>query len=146
MEMTTTLLRPGDIAQKIETAMQDAFDNFRAHSVRDRTRTALTRFGELGRELGFSVCCKRSCFANADQGEWLYDQLWFVNHPDKKGFLVRVPMALESEFNDTESGIDDDFPKLLLARADVRVWLWQSLAGRKHIDFYKDQVREFGCS
>jgi hypothetical protein len=45
-----------------------------------------------------------------------------------------------------EHGIDNDFPKLLLARADVRVWLWQSSAGRRHIELYKDQIREFDRS
>lgn len=53
---------------------------------------------------------------------------------------------MESEFSEGEPGIDDDFPKLLLARADVRVWLWRSSAARSHIDLYKDQIREFGNS
>src|SRR5712672_618905 len=95
----------GDIAQRIELAVPAAFANFKANGVGERTRTALTAFGELGHELGFRVCCKRSCYAKADDGEWLYDQLWYANHPTKKGFLVRVPMALESEFSVSEPGI-----------------------------------------
>jgi len=135
-----------DIAQRIELAVPAAFANFKANGTGERTQTALKAFGELGHELGFVICCKPSCYAKADQGEWLYDQLWYANHPTKKGFLVRVPMALESEFSVSEPGIDDDFPKLLLVRADVRVWLWQSLDARKHIDLYKDQIKEFGHS
>ena len=135
-----------DIAQRIELAVPAAFANFKGNGIGERTRTALTAFGELGHELGFTVCCKRSCYAKADRGEWLYDQLWYADHPTKEGFLVSVPVALESEFGETEPAIDDDFPKLLLVRADVRVWLWQSLAARKHIDLYKDSIKEFGHS
>lgn len=139
-------MKISDIAQRIELATPAAFANFKANGIGERTRTALTIFGELGHELGFAVCCKRGCYGKADDGEWLFDQLWYANHPTKKGFLVRVPMALESEFSNSEPAIDNDFPKLLLVRADVRVWLWQSLAARKHIDIYKDQIREFRYS
>jgi hypothetical protein len=135
-----------DIAQRIELAVPAAFANFKVNGKSERTRTALTTFGELGHELGFAVCCKRGCYAKADNCEWLYDQLWYANHPTKTGYLVRIPMALESEFSNTEPHIDGDFQKILLVRADVRVWLWQSLAARKHIDLYKDQIKEFSYS
>jgi len=135
-----------DIAQRIEGAVPAAFENFKTNGAAERTRTALTTFGELGHEFGFTVCCRRGCYARADQGEWLYDQLWYADHPTKQGFLVRVPLALEAEFGDMEPKIDNDFPKLLLVRADVRVWLWQSLDAGEHIALYRDSIKEFGYS
>jgi hypothetical protein len=133
-----------DLARRIELAMPAAFANFATNKASGRTQTALTTFGELGHALGFAVQCKRSCYPKADQGEWLYDQIWFVNHATKQGFLTRLPMVLESEFDKPDRGIDDDFPKLVQARADVRIWLWWSVAARKHINLCKDQIIEFG--
>jgi hypothetical protein len=141
-----TALRPSDIAQKIELALPAAFANFKANGIGDRTRTALTTLGDLGRGLGFMVCCNSSCYPNATEGGWLYDQFWYINHPDKPGFIDHAAMALESEFSKTEPSIDNDFPKLLLARVDVRVWLWQSVTARNHIDLYKDHIKTFRYS
>lgn len=101
-------------------------------------------FGELGHSLGFRVSCKRSCYPQANDGEWLYDQLWYVTRTDNS--IIRVPMVLEAEFTDTEPHIDGDFQKLLIARADVRVWLWQTVDALKHIDLYKQQIRDFDRS
>ena len=139
-------MKASELAQEIELITLDAFANFAMNGKTARTQTAMTVFGGLGKRDGFTVCCRRSSYVERDEGEWLYDQLWYENSPTKKGFLVRAAMALEAEFNDFEPRIDNDFPKLLLARVDVRVWLWQSVDGRRHIDLYKDQIREFGYS
>jgi hypothetical protein len=72
--------------------------------------------------------------------------MWDANHSTKKGFMIRAPMVLEAEFSRPDSGIDDDFPKLVMARADVRVWLSWSVAARNHIGLFKDQIREFPYS
>lgn len=137
-------MEANDLAQRIELAVPVAFANFATNTKSARTQTALTTFGELGHALGFAVQCKRSCYPKADQGEWLYDQIWFVNHATKQGFLTCLPMVLELEFSTPAPGIDDDFPKLVQARAAVRVWLWQSVNARAHIDLCKDQIIEFG--
>jgi hypothetical protein len=106
----------------------------------------MNTLGDLGHEPGFYVCCRECSYAKRDDGGYLYDQFWYTDHATKKGFMDRVGMALESEFSNMEPGIDNDFAKLLQARTDVRVWLWQSVAGRQHIDLYKDHIREFRYS
>src|SRR5260370_26327201 len=138
------LLRPSDLAEKIAVVVSAAFDQFKINKGR-RTETAMTTIGELGHSLEYQVSCKRTGYAKADDSEWLYDQLWYVNRADN--VLIRVPMALEAEFSDKEPHIDGDFQKLLMARADVRVWLWHSLIGaRKHIELYKQQIHDFDYS
>ena len=52
------------------------------------------------------------------QGEWLYDLTCLEYHDD--GRLKRIPLVAESEWGNSLD-IDDDFHKLILARADVRV-------------------------
>jgi hypothetical protein len=136
-------MKASDIAAKIEQVMPAAFANFgTTRSGATRTRTALTTIGELGHELGFEVSCNQNCYSKRDYREWVYDQMWYANHSTKKGFMIRAPMVLEAEFSRPDSGIDDDFPKLVMARADVRVWLSWSVAARNHIGLFKDQIRE----
>ncbi len=55
---------------------------------------------------------------SADGGEWLFDVTCLSYYYDD--FLKHVPLVAESEWG-TENDIYDDFQKLLLARADVRV-------------------------
>ena len=57
----------------------------------------------------------------ADGGEWLFD-VTCLNY-DSDGYLVRVPLVAESEWG-TENQIYEDFEKLLLARADVRIMVF----------------------
>ena len=54
-------------------------------------------------------------------GEWLYD-LTFLEYDDE--CLKRVPLVAESEWNDRKDKIFEDFEKLLVARADVRVMIF----------------------
>jgi hypothetical protein len=56
----------------------------------------------------------------ADGGEWLFDLSWLVYEDGK---VKRVEMVLESEWK--LAGVDDDFQKLLLARAQLRVMIFQ---------------------
>src|SRR5438046_8369721 len=94
----------------------------------------------------FQVACKKCDYGNANFRGFLYDQFWYTEHPEKPGFIQDAWMALESEFSISDPRIDDDFPKLLQARVGVRVWLWQSNDACKHIDIYKDQIRDFRYS
>ena len=54
-------------------------------------------------------------------GEWLFD-VTCLNYDDED-FLRRMPLVAESEWGN-ENDIYDDFQKLLLARADVRVMIF----------------------
>src|SRR5215204_3359326 len=49
------------------------------------TREVKTFFGDLGRSLDFRICA--SGYKGADDGEWLYDLVWFES--DEEGFMIR---------------------------------------------------------
>lgn len=86
------------------------------------TRQVLTQLCRVGQNLGFSVCASR--VDGADWGEWVWDVCWLAG----KKNLRSVAMAGECEWDDVEH-IKEDFQKLLVARASLRVMVcdgwWQ---------------------
>lgn len=60
----------------------------------------------------------------ATRGEWLFDVAW-TDEPS--GFLRSVPLVLEMEWHFGE--VDDDFHKLVAARAEHRVMLFNYPTG-----------------
>ena len=70
----------------------------------------------IGEELGLYVCAspKRGKYRN--WGEWLFDVSWL----EWEGDLRSVPMVAECEWGD-KGDIRDDFQKLLVARAGIRL-------------------------
>ena len=60
-----------------------------------------------------------------DWGEWLYDVHWLAYDEDR--WLNRMALAAESEWGDLDA-IGSDFEELLVARATVRVMVYE---GRK---------------
>jgi hypothetical protein len=58
-----------------------------------------------------------------DDKEWLYDMIWLENH--ENGGIKNVPLVMESELHSQDNEVDEDFCKLLVARADHRLWIFQ---------------------
>ena len=58
-------------------------------------------------------------------GEWLYDLTWLDYSPEAR-FLKRTILVLESEWDRDLAAIEEDFDNLLLARADLRVMVFQA--------------------
>ena len=58
-------------------------------------------------------------------GEWLFDALWYLENKDE--YMLSVPLVAECEWG-RGTDVMEDFHKLLVARADVRVMVWE--AGR----------------
>lgn len=75
----------------------------------------------LSHELGYSVAC--SGYDQADDREWLYDMVWWKQDGP---YMSRIALVLESEWN-PEIPLDGDFLKLMLARADHHVWIFQAI-------------------
>ncbi len=114
------------------------------------TKAVKAVFGDLGKELGYRVAA--AGYRGADDGEWLYDMVWY--EVDEKELLLQLRMVLESELKpggsvSKSADVDGDFQKLVQARADVRVWLTacpnQELVA-KHIANCKFQVQRFAES
>ena len=89
------------------------------------TRDVKTALGAAGRAHGYWVCAgglPRDSAA-ADSGEWLYDLCWLSYQPGGDEFLVDANLVVESEWTGGEY-LDEDFQKLLLARATVRLMIF----------------------
>lgn len=117
-----------EIAERIEEIANLNFEGrrfgeaLRAISWTLSTRSVKQAFGNLGKQLGYQVAA--SGYSGADEGEWLYDMVWFTS---REGLLRQQAMVLESEFKPGGSvlqaaAVDGDFMKLVQARAEVRVW------------------------
>ena len=58
-----------------------------------------------------------------DNKEWLYDLIWFRN--DSNFQLREVALVLESEWSKDPWHIQEDFEKLLVAKAPIKVMVFQ---------------------
>jgi len=85
-------------------------------------------------------------------GEWLYDILWW--HGDDQRYIIESPLVAESEWGNNIDKIKDDFPKLLLARSEHRIMIFEGYPEESHrrnnvaekIDWCKKQIRNFSCT
>ena len=117
------------------------------------TRRIKTAICEIGHANGYSTCASSVDF-EADHGEWLYDVCWLEygrNNGDQRYRLRRMPLAVESEWGDM-GAIEDDFSKLLVARASLRAmvcnggWLPDDTEGRATAERLRQWVGEYAGS
>jgi hypothetical protein len=79
------------------------------------TREVKNAVGRVAEKRGYSVCAT-GC-NHAKWGEWLYD-LTCIEY-DEEQHLKGIPLVMESEWQG--KGVNYDFQKLVVARADCRV-------------------------
>ena len=102
------------LATKIDSAAPDS----------EWTKAIETELCRIGRE---SFRCK--VYATdvptnkKDGGEWLYDVTWLEYEKSGRGELTDALLVAECEWG-SEQKIEEDFEKLLLARAGVRVMIF----------------------
>ena len=97
------------------------------------TKAVLAKLCEIGQDqFGCYVCTNRSHAPDAECSEWLYDMAWleYASHPvgsvQANGWFVGAHLVAECEFSAFSKSIgeiEDDFSKLLLARAGVRLMI-----------------------
>ena len=94
---------------------------------------------DLGNNLGFSA------FATVPNcSEWLYDITWLQNNSD--GQVTDSIAVFESEWDLGKYSIDYDFQKLLLARSDIKVMIFNQKGGGqkdKILESFIDQIKAF---
>ncbi len=98
------------------------------------TRCLLTKIGRVGQQKGYFVYADvredgRPVF---DDGEWLFDLCW-LDYSDDKKWLIGAPLVLECEWG-SRKNITDDFQKLLLARADLRVMVFSGRSNSETVE------------
>ena len=89
------------------------------------TKEVLTTLCRLGKNFGFSAWANNvpEKDKNGGKGEWLYDVTWCESDDDR--LLKSIPMVAECEWANLAE-IDDGFQKLLVARAKVRVMVYDA--------------------
>ncbi len=96
---------------------------------------------DLGHELGFKVCV--SAIMKADNPEWLYDMVWYTTRGSgDEERLDDVPMVMECEWHSAPGKISEDFEKLLLANAPMKVMICYPKTGSRDymIRYFKDSI------
>jgi hypothetical protein len=79
----------------------------------------------IGVNSGFEVCTHKSGIIESIHGEWLYDITWIeYDRKGNDGYLIDIPLVLESEWGKYDD-IINDFEKLLLARARNKIMVFQ---------------------
>ena len=83
----------------------------------------------------------------ATDGEWMCDVVWW--HSGKDELLHRIPLVAECEWPKKEQDVWDDFQKLLIIRADVRVMIFSANSrpeASKLVEELKQQIECFDSS
>ena len=135
---------------EIMRAVQDGLNSLEVDkAARDTvwTKAVKTKLCEIGRgrfscKVGASNVNKGDC----DYGEWLYDVTWLEY--ERAGLLIDAHLVAECEWGDFKA-IVEDFEKLLLARAGVRLMIFDGnyKPGSKGIaERLAGRVREFNGS
>ncbi|MGR2665793.1 hypothetical protein [Vibrio campbellii] len=78
---------------------------------------------------------------HADGSEWLYDVTWLTFSGDR---LLNTELVLECEWD--VNGIDFDFQKLLLAKSEIKVMIFQqksAIAAQAKIEDLIEQVIKY---
>jgi len=99
---------------------------------------------EFAHQQGFRVATEKC--KGSDEGEWLFDMVWWKQ--DQR-FMTRVPLVLESELNASNNIVDDDFIKLLLAKAEHRIWIFERKTRQQVKESFKEcieNIKQFGHS
>jgi len=149
-------ITPKDLGAKIETNIRSLLIGEPLLYDTRKTELVKRRLSELGKGLGFTVLAN-DC--GTDSCEWLYDMVWaaYESEPTTPAqktvahFLTRQAMVMELEWRQgrpsrEDRDVDEDFQKLVQARADVRVWMSRVStrpSAEEHIQSCRKQIQAF---
>ena len=92
---------------------------------KESTKNIKTALCKAGRSLGFRTAAQDVDKTVKDEGEWLFDVVWMSLAWEPRRQLKRIHLVVESEWGN-QGDIRDDFEKLLVARSDVRLMIFQA--------------------
>ena len=108
---------------EIMRAVKEGLDSLQIATDGEWTMAVKTELCRIGRSFGYKVYANPKFVAERerDGGEWLYDVTW-LQYETGGGELIEAPLVAECEWHKKQE-IENDFEKLLLARAGVRVMI-----------------------
>ncbi|PYJ85425.1 MAG: hypothetical protein DME22_09230 [Verrucomicrobia bacterium] len=112
--------KPDQTESKIIDALKGVCNNAEGLDGKAWTRRVKESVARLGRDGKHEVCANRCKHAHGR--EWLYDLCWLDYQKDS---LIGAKLVMEVEWQPGgPGGAEDDFQKLVLARADHRVMIF----------------------
>jgi len=135
------MINVDEVEQKVCNAIRSVGECYRGRGSGNTAWTQLLKekLGSAARELGYT-----SCASGCERPEWLFDVTW-LSKPGKH--VVDVPLVLESEWY--RGGIEFDFDKLMLARAHLRVIVFESRHRDQSVEIIaklQQRISQFGQS
>lgn len=137
---------------EIMRAVKEGLDSLRFDTAAldsEWTKAIKTELCRIGRSFGYEVYAKDVEEDEKDGGEWLYDVTWLEYNRSGDGELTKSPLVVECEWGDYQD-IEDDFEKLLLARAGVRVMIFGGTdepgVAKNIADQLAEKVKKFEAS
>ena len=104
----------------------------------ERTRKVEQLLTKLGKDMGYRVAVKGGC--NWGKGEWMYDVVWADLIEDE--LIHTIPLVAECEWEGREQHVWDNFQKLLIGRAEVRVMIFEYDSRDKALSLVKELNRQ----
>ena len=104
------------------------------------TKEIFAELGSIGKGRGYKICA--SGFKPEFEAEWLFDMTWYKYNGDKS---LSIGLVAESEWSYDRNEIKWDFEKLLAAKADHRLMIFQSSTEgiKEIIENFKEEIRNF---
>jgi hypothetical protein len=91
------------------------------------TETIKTLLAKEGKLLGYESCAHRNLLIEDypfDEGEWMFDFIWYKMSKTDDHVMKSIPLVLESELSDKKwGGLKVDFDKLLVASSSNKVFV-----------------------
>ena len=108
---------------------------------REWTHECLHELAELGRKEKYGVCP----WPGNMKGEWLYDLIWYAETDEEvwPKRMSKVVMVLESEWSHHMEEVRYDFQKLIQAKAQIKVMIYENLDGA--YEELKKDIGAFEC-
>ncbi|MYA28459.1 MAG: hypothetical protein F4090_02745 [Nitrospira sp. SB0672_bin_25] len=134
--------------------LEKRLNEIEASSTPEWTMKVKLLLTKLGNEKGYEVAVTgEGCTWGAKGGkgsEWMCDVIWADLSKDKSlGELLRsIPLAAECEWGNKQN-VWDDFQKLLVIRADIRVLIFECNSRRaasRLVEEFKQQIEVFKSS
>lgn len=109
-----------------------------------------TLFAKEGRkeELGNQSCAHRNLYAykdfKYDEGEWMFDFVWYKMSEENDQLMESIPLVLESELSNKElGGLKVDFDKLLVASNSTKVFVTTQHNLQSKIEYIQKAINAF---
>ena len=128
-----------EIRKGIENALNEAAVKALAENkeCRDWTRDVLGALTAEGKRHGFRTCATNYA-GGSDFKEWVFDACWLQYDDDEKGAFRKVVLAAESEWvKKPPHKYEDNFPKLVVVRADLRLLVCEAQNKTKAAELIK---------